>query len=71
MRYIAMCLRQALHKKFPESDEDDVLKVSTRTTCTLHVTLHVHVSLSFFLIPSLPQFSVSHFFTLHVHVYVF
>ena len=28
MRYIAMCLREALHKKFPESSEDDVLKVS-------------------------------------------
>lgn len=27
MRYIAMCLRQALHKKFPEAEEDDVLKV--------------------------------------------
>ena len=52
MRYIAMCLRQALHKKFPESDEDDVLKVSTRTTCTymLHyMYMYLLASFSFHL----------------------
>ena len=46
MRYIAMCLREALHKKFPESSEDDVLKVSIQYM--YHIVLY-HFYLLFLL----------------------